>query len=1103
MQGIISTFTKNGIDYTRELATIDNIHDFYKGSRVDQSILNTVRSKFNTYDPKGIFTSFTSPEDQTVDFFEKTFKTELNTNSHKEITFQDIIDDYDTVNRTGTKLLSELQFCDCLKIEFDDGQSLATTTSDNIKQIGAFIVKFMIRSGDVDKLSDDKLTHFTFDGNSGSLSAILLELKYCINLIIPPNIADSASTTLSHFGPRNYFYFPSTNDEYVYESNILSTTPMKLINKGYNAKKRHFDFDMNGKLASYNDQYRQGPGVSYLASLIGECVDSQPYANEPNLSTVLNINNLLTKNCIQDTTDIFGIKRSGDWEQVLAAKKTESTMSTVLGSIDRLCILFSRMNRQPCILIDLKSEGLTCYRFNNNPNILLRTARTIKDKIDETLPMLDSISTDKSKLITFIDGRIQHLNTAKQVNFNKNVPNADIIKDLIIDKLITELDSIKQTIDANTPEDVANLRDNMLKSLTWLNNLSSVESKMSETVFEAGNFKMSSNDGVDSLEYTLTDTAIANATGPINIVEKCDEIKTKFTNQQDYEKKFKDLDIKIDENGEYLVWGIVDNSKFLRPTAKKPGPKLYDYQLLSDFCKGVLTINSYKEENRRTWILDYSNELDYFFIATRKLLDNLFPEGARETPISKALKKLSIFYSNESITDKKKLNDNYMLPAQSVIKEITTTTPTLLGSVLGQFGGGTKIQCENYIHQINWYVINEMAALEQTLHYIPSVEPTEINDIDKFIFERLEEIFINTESKYLTFLNYCSFLDIEIDSNSDSITVLKTLLFIIKFKYKFNERYEKYKPSSSSFFSSSRSLFGSSIPSRPSFFSSSTSSTSSSDSQNLFPTEYFTEKFDSMLNSNDNNNKKIDEYNIYFSNKAKTIPAEDPSYPKLFLTLNNIFITMTDLELTTNYPINLQRGFYKSDIEEIVSKLKKAEFYQNLIIEINILNQFVEEFIKNNLVISSPPPKLIGVRSTGTNVTNNYSQLSTGVTTQESTSSQNRPLSPPLSPIQENLNGAFSPLNVTSPEVEPSTLTSFTSPVPSPDRKKTDTKQTPPISKESNPQDIGPLDKGGSKKYTIKNKMTKKTSRNSKKHRKTKNKKRKTQKKRRTYRKNK
>ena len=104
MQSIITTFTKNTIDYTRELARIDNIHDFYKGSRVDQSILAKVRSKLvDSYDPKGIFTSFSLPEDQTVDFFEKTFKTELNTNSHKEITFQDIIDDYGTGTGTGKR----------------------------------------------------------------------------------------------------------------------------------------------------------------------------------------------------------------------------------------------------------------------------------------------------------------------------------------------------------------------------------------------------------------------------------------------------------------------------------------------------------------------------------------------------------------------------------------------------------------------------------------------------------------------------------------------------------------------------------------------------------------------------------------------------------------------------------------------------------------------------------------------------------------------------------------------------------------------------------------------------------------------------------------
>lgn len=1078
MKSIRTTFTKDPIDYVRELARIDNIHDFYKGSRVAQSILAKVRSKLDSYDPKGIFTSFTLPEDQTVDFFEKTFKTELNTNSHKEITFQDIIDDYGTGTGTGKKLLGELQFCDCLKIEFEDGQSLATTSSENIKKIGEFIVKFMSKSNDNDNISDEELTHFTFDGNSGSLSAIMLELKYCINLIIPQNIADSASTTLSHFGPRNYFYFP-TNDgnEYLYESNILSITPMKLINKGYSAKKRHFDFVISNdnNKASYNDQYRQGPGVAYLASLIGECVDGRAYTNVPNLSTVLNINDLLTKDCTQDTEDIFGIKRSGDWEQVLAAKHTGDTMSTVLGSIDRLCILFSRMNRQPCILIDLKSEGLTCYRFNNNPNILLRAARTIKDKIDEILPMLDSISTDKNKLITFIDGRIEHLKKAKEINFNTIVPNADVIKNLIIEKLITELESIKITINANRSSDEANLRDNMLKSLIWLNNLRLGPNESLITEYESENFKISSNDAGagDSLEYTPSATASASATEPINIIEKCNEIKTKFTDQQDYEKKFKDLDIKIDENGEYLVWGIVDetNRKFLRPTAKKPGPKLYDYQLLSDFCKGVLTIQTYNKANRRTSILDYGNEMQYFFIATRKLLDNLFPEGAPETPISTALKELSIFYVYDIISDKKQLNDTYMEKAKIAIEQITT--PPLEG-VSGQVVGGSVIQCENYIHQINWYVINEMAALEQTLYNIPNVEPTKINnDIEKFIFERLEEIFIKTESKYLTFLNYCSFLNIYIDPNSDSITVLKTLLFIIKFNYKFNERYERYYPRSSS------------------------------SSQNLFPTNYFTEVFNSILAINDTNSDEV-------------------NYPLFFLTLNNIFITMTR---PITDPIKIKIGFYESDIENFINKFDKNEYNQNLIIKSDILNRFVDRFVEINnatVITLTPVPALIAVRSTATT-----GSQGTGVTTQETLVSpytqfsQSSSQNPPQSPIQgptsrqnlfvspESSEAQFgSPeAQVGSPEAQFGSPESSEAQVGSP-YSSSEAQVGSPESSEALPPPTStstppPKRRKGGKKYTIKNKMTKKTSRNSKKYRKTKNNKIKNKNNKRTRRKNK
>ena len=291
---------------------------------------------------------------------------------------------------------------------------------------------------------------------------------------------------------------------------------------------------------------------------------------------------------------------------------------------------------------------------------------------------------------------------------------------------------------------------------------------------------------------------------------------------------------------------------------------------------------------------------------------------------------------------------------------------------------------------------------------------------------------------------------------------MKTLLFIIKFNYKFNER---YNPSSSS------------------------------SSQNLFPTNYFTTDFDSILVINDT----ISQYNSYFSDEVK--------YPSFFLTLNNIFITMTRPITDT---IELKRGFYESDIENFINKFNKNDYNQNLIIKSEILNQFVEKFIeiKNTPGITSTPvPALIAVRSTATTASQG-----TGVTTQETLFSPDTKFSqspsqnPPQSPIQgptsgQNLFGSpeSSEAQFGSPE---SSEAQFGSPYSSealhpppptststPPSKKTDTKPTP--------------ERKGGKKYTIKNKMTKKTSRNSKKYRKTKNNKIKNKNNKRTRRKNK
>jgi hypothetical protein len=61
---------------------------------------------------------------------------------------------------------------------------------------------------------------------------------------------------------------------------------------------------------------------------------------------------------------MFDIKRSGDQEQVLAAKSILASLpNTVFSTIDHLCALYARMNKINCIF--QVNEKIVLYRFNS------------------------------------------------------------------------------------------------------------------------------------------------------------------------------------------------------------------------------------------------------------------------------------------------------------------------------------------------------------------------------------------------------------------------------------------------------------------------------------------------------------------------------------------------------------------------------------------------------------------------------------------------------------------------------------------------------------------------------------------------------------------
>ena len=306
-------------------------------------------------------------------------------------------------------LQANLNLCNgaqILEIDMEAGEvwDMAYTTQDKL-YIGLFLLNFYFpptvttssstgaspssttHNGDVDVDYNTRLqTYMTFDAGSNIPSKIFGLLNQVINLVTPLNIADSA-TESQHLavdisqkraGVKNKYVFPINNDDgsdgrYIYSSNIftmkeeegiqLSITPPS----GEYGETNKYNFSINVanippppppnplipnpcelvKFTTIDENgtttYKSGPGVEYLS----ECINKDFKSAAPAITTIAPI----ASNCADDSTNkalYFDLKRSGDWEQCLAALTVNKFMDgvqkgrVILCTIDRLCGLFSR-----------------------------------------------------------------------------------------------------------------------------------------------------------------------------------------------------------------------------------------------------------------------------------------------------------------------------------------------------------------------------------------------------------------------------------------------------------------------------------------------------------------------------------------------------------------------------------------------------------------------------------------------------------------------------------------------------------------------------------------------------------------------------------------
>jgi len=351
-------------------------------------------------------------------------------------------------------------FSDTLEIDMEPGEIWDTAYSTQDKTfIGLFLLNFFFTpqplndnqgsstQQQIDVAFNTKnQTYMTFDANSNIPTKIFGLLDQVINLVTPLNIADSASdyhhlvvdTSQKRASVKNKYVFPfntippnvqitTTPDKqvYLYNSNIytISDGVNLYIEKptGINieyGEKNKYDFKVYAsnnranidpcEILRFTNQdgttYTSGPGVKYLSNMIDYNGRTLPEP-EPSNSAIAPLNS----DCMNlfDLTNkpkalYYDLKRSGDWEQCIAALTVNQLMQTtpgngaqkgrvILCTLDRLCALFSRSIGQNAIYHT--GTKLHLYRYAVN---LTSQERESQRKIAEEADRLKALSEQQA-----------------------------------------------------------------------------------------------------------------------------------------------------------------------------------------------------------------------------------------------------------------------------------------------------------------------------------------------------------------------------------------------------------------------------------------------------------------------------------------------------------------------------------------------------------------------------------------------------------------------------------------------------------------------------------------------------------------------------------
>jgi hypothetical protein len=351
------------------------------------------KANLSKFDPGDKFTAWTqsmsinkitasSVEEQTVSYFETEYKNNL-LGKTKILTYTAVVDtikkytnEGDPINTAiwkANKMLCENADILEIDISIDEGWDKSYSTQDKI-YIGLFLLNFYFPPTDIDPAFNTKNpTYITFDAGSNIPSKIFGLLDQVINLVTPLNIADSATEgqhlavdkSQKRAGVKNKYVFPlneiSTGPGYyLYKSNVFTMSNnvrlfIKKPDDDYTERNKYnFVVEVDQGLASCNlinftngdVTYSSGPGVKYLSNVMAGSSDNPIKTGVAPIKTDCGIPSLPNN---KPNALYFDVKRSGDWEQCLAAltvnktkPETPQTGRVILCTLDRLCALFSR-----------------------------------------------------------------------------------------------------------------------------------------------------------------------------------------------------------------------------------------------------------------------------------------------------------------------------------------------------------------------------------------------------------------------------------------------------------------------------------------------------------------------------------------------------------------------------------------------------------------------------------------------------------------------------------------------------------------------------------------------------------------------------------------